>query len=400
MPTVKGFKFSGVSSGLKSGRNNKDVALIVSEVPAHAAAVVTTSRVKAAPIQICLKRQKSGKGQAVIVNSGNANACTGPQGLKDAQTMCRETAKALGIAESLVWVASTGKIGEMLPLAKIQQGIQESVQKLSATGYQEAAQAILTTDQFTKYAHRKGTIGSKAYSLLGIAKGAGMIMPQMSPTGHATMLAFILTDAAINPTTLKGMLTRCVDPTFNAITVDGDTSTNDMVLILANGQAGNPPLKANVKGAQQFEKHLFEVCHELAQMMVRDGEGATKVVQIDVKGARNPQAAEKIARTVGNSLLVKTAFFGEDPNWGRLLGAAGRAGVALDPDKVDLYYDKVCLVKKGACVSPQAEEQAKKVAQQASFIVTLDLHMGKGSYTLYSSDLGHNYVQLNSEYRT
>ena len=399
MKLPKGYQCAGVACGIKGSRK-KDLTLIVSDCPAHAAATLTTNKVKAAPILVNQRKIKKGKAQAIIVNSGNANACTGTQGIQNAVTMTQEVSKALKIPSSLVWVASTGVIGRPLPMKEVKQGLSSCIKKLSTKNVKDAARAILTTDKFVKIAYQQGRVGRQSYSLLGIAKGAGMIMPQMSPTGHATMLAFLLTDLNISKGLLQSMLNRCVAQTFNTITVDGDTSTNDMVLLLANGKMGNKSIKVSSPLAKRFEKQLLEVCHRLALMVVADGEGATKVVKIEVKGARSSQEAEKLARTMATSLLVKTSFFGNDPNWGRLMGAAGRAGVSLNPDKVDIFYNDVCVVRKGTLTNSKAIQRAKNVARKTFFTVTFKAHRGVEQASVYTSDLGHNYVRLNSEYPT
>ncbi len=392
--TVPGFQFSGISAGIKEG-NKLDLALIYSEIPATVAGVFTTNRVQAAPVVVSKKNIRSGIARAVIVNSGNANACTGKKGLRDAEQMVKATARALRVPDRQVLVCSTGKIGLPLPIDRIVKQIPSAVKNLSPNGLMKSAKAILTTDNSVKIAASGGKIGGKSYRLIGFAKGAGMVEPHM-----ATMLAFVMTDLDLPRAVLKSIFQKTVDQTFNRITVDGDTSTNDTALILANGAAGNRPFSEKSPEGRRFQKNLFQVLDSLARQMVVDGEGATKCVRIEVRGARHSGDAQKVAYTVANSPLVKTSFFGEDPNWGRIVGAAGRSGATLNPDRIDIYYHEACVARRGVSTGPQNETKAKKIMRYPQFTVTIDLHQGQGSFQVYASDLSLDYVKLNSCYRS
>ncbi|MFO7664989.1 MAG: bifunctional glutamate N-acetyltransferase/amino-acid acetyltransferase ArgJ [Desulfobacterales bacterium] len=388
----KGFSFSGVISGLKK-KSQKDLGLIYSEVPANVAGVFTRNRVQAAPVLLDKKRIESGLCQAVIANSGSANCCTGDQGMRDAIAEAKLAAAALDISEELVLVASTGVIGKPLALDKIESAIQELVKSLSAGGINGFASAIMTTDTVPKIVSRSGEIGGKVFSMTGVAKGAGMICPDM-----ATMLCFVCTDAEVSPAVLRKALSSSVEKSFNRITIDGDTSTNDTVLLMANGMSG-----AKVKSSQEKESFsgiLDEVLMELAKMVVKDGEGATKLVDVIVKGAKNRGEAEKIAKTVANSNLVKTALFGEDANWGRILAAAGRSGVDFDPELVDIWFDDVMMVKKGIGCGDTAENEATKVLKKPEFSITVDLKAGKGKASVLTCDFSIDYVKINADYRS
>ncbi|MBL7684507.1 MAG: bifunctional glutamate N-acetyltransferase/amino-acid acetyltransferase ArgJ, partial [Deltaproteobacteria bacterium] len=329
---IPGFRFAGIHAGIKENPHKFDLGLIVSDLPCSVAGTFTPSRTKAAPVLIDIEQIKKGKTQAVLINSGNANACTGKLGLKNAREMVSETAKALGISSDHVMISSTGKIGIQLPMDKILPGIRQVASQLSETAFLDAAKSILTTDKFLKYHAVRGKIGKIEYTIAGFCKGAGMIEPAMKPASalgqkHATMLGYILTDVAISSSVLQSVFTKVVDRTFNCVTVDGDMSTNDTALILANGKAGNAPLKAGSKDLKKFEELLEEVSRYLAVKMVEDGEGATKVVELFIKNAKNEKEAKQAAYAVGRSPLVKTSFFGQDPNWGRLMAALGYSGV-------------------------------------------------------------------------
>ena len=400
---ISGFRFSGISAGIKQGKKILDLALIHSEVPAVVAGAFTTSKVQAAPVQVSRKNIRSGLCSAIIVNSGNANACTGEQGLQDARVMVSETARLLKVPEGQVLVCSTGKIGVKLPIDKISKKIPEAVKGLASNRFLQSAQAILTTDDSVKVASAEGKIQGVPYRIAGFAKGAGMIEPHMALEKeglHATMLAFIVTDALVRRSVLGVLVNNCVEETFNRVTVDGDMSTNDSAIVMANGLAGNKPFDLKTPAFREFAENLFQVMESLAKQMVLDGEGATKCVKIEVRGAKNDEEARRLAYTIGNSLLVKTSFFGEDPNWGRILGAAGRAGATLDPDRVDIYYDRVCVAQRGISTGYPKEREAKKVMKRQEFTVALDCHLGHGSFEIYASDLTLDYVKLNSCYRT
>jgi glutamate N-acetyltransferase / amino-acid N-acetyltransferase len=397
-PCVPGFRFSGIAVGIKNS-GKLDLALIASDVPATVVGSFTTNLVQAAPVLVSKKNIRSGLCRAVVINSGNANACTGVRGIRDAEAMVRATAKALHVPERQVLVCSTGKIGVSLPIKKITSKIPRAARSLSVGGLQKCAEAILTTDNGIKLAHAQGKIFGRSYRIAGFAKGAGMIEPHMA-VGHATMLAYVVTDAFVPKSILSVLFRNCVEETFNRATVDGDTSTNDTALVLANGLAGNRPFKLRTPECRRFGENLCKVMDSLARQMVRDGEGATKCVAIDVKGAKNDVDARKIAYAVANSLLVKTSFFGQDPNWGRVIGAAGRSGATLDPKRVDIYYGNVCVARKGRSTGESADRKAKAVMKSSAFAVTVDCHLGKGNFRVYASDLTLEYVKINSCYRT
>lgn len=390
---IPGFKFAGVACGLKKSKK-KDLALIFSERPATAAALFTTNRVKAAPVLVGMRRMKRGVLQAVVVNSGNANACTGPRGVRDAQTMCREAGSHLKIDPGLILPSSTGLIGVPLPMEKIKSGIKKAAGMLSPGSFTEAADAIRTTDRFIKIASRVCYLKGKKAVVAGMVKGAGMIAPHM-----ATMLAYILTDAAVGRDCLRRILKRCADRTFNCVTVDGDMSTNDTVLFLANGACGNSPVRRGSREEGILSKAAEAVMKDLALKLVEDGEGATKVVEIRVSGSRSLVEAKKIAFNVANSELVKTAFFGEDPNFGRIMAAIGCAGVKIGAEKIDVFFNNVCVVRKGVGL-PGNERQAARVLKLPSFTVKIHLHQGKSGASVWTSDLSHEYVRINSAYRT
>ncbi len=391
---VAGFKFAAGASGIRrSGR--LDLALIYSEIPARCAGVFTTNKIKAAPLQLTEPRIAAGLCQAVLVNSGNANACTGAPGLRDARRCSELAAAALQIPEDYLAVSSTGVIGAPLPMASFETHIPLLAQNLAAEGIDAVAQAIMTTDSFAKLAFCQGEAAKTPYRLLGVAKGAGMIHPNM-----ATMLGFVLTDAQVEPALLKEALRRAVDNSFNIITVDGDTSTNDMVLLLANGAAGNREICCGTAEGERFVEELTGVLLELAKMIVRDGEGATKLVRIRITGAASDDDAKKAAVSVATSSLVKTAFFGEDANWGRIIAAVGYSGADVDPEQVEIRFDQVPVVQQGLGTGKDLEAQATAVLKQAEFTVTVDLALGAGSADYYTSDLTYEYVKINADYRT
>jgi glutamate N-acetyltransferase / amino-acid N-acetyltransferase len=390
---VPGFKFAGVSCGIKKSKK-RDLALIAAERPAVAAALFTTNRVKAAPVLVGMRHIRSGKLQAIVVNSGNANACTGARGLRDAEVMCRETAASLGFDARLVLPSSTGIIGVPLPLDNVRRGIRDAATKLSGDGFAHAANALLTTDRFVKMAAANCIIGGKRVTVAGMVKGAGMIAPNM-----ATMLAYVLSDVAAEGSFLRAILRSVADQTFNAVTVDGDMSTNDTVVLLANGFAGNVVVRRATKDAAAFEKSLYAVMKELALKLVEDGEGATKVVEIRVEGARSSVAARKVACSIANSQLVKTAFFGEDPNFGRIMAAIGYAGVPIDVEKIDVSFEGVKVVRRGVG-NPGSEREAARILRRPSFQVKIALGQGTRAASVWASDLSHEYVRINSAYRT
>ncbi|HYA93634.1 MAG TPA: bifunctional glutamate N-acetyltransferase/amino-acid acetyltransferase ArgJ [Thermodesulfobacteriota bacterium] len=391
---VEGFLFSGIPSGIKKD-GKKDLGLIYSEVPAQVAGLFTTNVVKAAPVQLDRERIKKGLCQAIVVNSGNANACTGSQGLRDAKRVSSLVAERLGIDERLVFSSSTGVIGSRLPMKKIEEGIPELTEELSSDAWMKTVEAMMTTDTFPKVEVATCRIKGKRVKLCGMVKGAGMIRPDL-----ATMLSFLVTDACIKAPLLQRMLEKAAEASFNRITIDGETSTNDTVLLLANGKAGHASLNRMDRDADAFQSMLSKVCRSLAESVVKDGEGATKLIEILIRRARNIEEAEQAAYAVAHSPLVKTAFFGEDANWGRILCALGYSGVHIDPNKIDLFLDKAPIVKKGMGVGSRSEEKAGRILKKKSFKVTVDLHQGKSQFSVLTTDLSLDYVKINASYRS
>ncbi len=391
---VRGFLFSGISAGIKKD-GKKDLGLIYSEVLAQAAGLFTTNLVKAAPVQLDRERLKKGRCQAIIVNSGNANACTGSPGLKDAKKTSWLLAKQLGINERLVFPSSTGVIGIRLPMKKIEEGIPKLVGQLSPEGWMSTVESIMTTDTFPKVEVATCRIKGIEVKLCGMVKGAGMICPNV-----ATMLSFLVTDAHIEAPLLQTMLKKAADRSYNRVTVDGEMSTNDTVLLLANGRAGHPALNRMNRDAEAFQSMLSKVCEALSQSVVKDGEGATKFVEILIRGAQNDGDAREAAYAVAHSPLVKTAFFGEDANWGRILCALGHSGASINPDRIDLFFDKAPVVRRGMVINPEAEKKASQVLKKRSFKIIVDLHQGKGSYSIFTTDLSLDYVKINASYRS
>ena len=391
---IKGFQFSAVEAAIKKpGR--RDLALIYSEVPAQACAVFTINAVKAAPVLLSAERIKTGTAQALLVNSGNANACTGDNGMTVARETSHLVALGLGIPDAAVQVSSTGVIGVQMPSERMTAAIPALLEGLSSGTLDDIAQAIMTTDTFPKMEARSAQAGGISYTVAGIAKGAGMIMPNM-----ATMLSFIISDVAVEPAFLEAAFRNAVDCSFNAITVDGDMSTNDTCLIMANGMAGNPPIAAGSQEATAFEDVLRDVLLSLAKQIVKDGEGATKFVEIRLTGATSNAEAKQAALAIANSSLVKTAFFGQDANWGRIFAAVGYSGATVDQTRLSLSFDHVCMAENGVFVGGDAESRGTEVLKQKEFTVTVDLGLGSGTATVYTSDLSHEYVSINADYRT
>jgi glutamate N-acetyltransferase/amino-acid N-acetyltransferase len=391
---VRGFLFSGVSAGIKKD-GKRDLGLIYSEVPAQVAGLFTTSAVKAAPVQLDRERVEKGLCRAIIVNSGNANACTGSPGLRDARKVSSLVAKRLGIDEQLVFPSSTGVIGSRLPMNRIEEGIPRLVDQLSPGGWMNTVEAIMTTDTFPKVQVATCRIKGKDVKLCGMVKGAGMIRPDL-----ATMLSFLVTDAHIEAPLLQRMLKKAAEMSYNRITIDGETSTNDTVLLLANGRADHPTLNRMDRDAEVFQSMLSKVCEGLAQSVVKDGEGATKFVEILIRGAQNDEDARGAANAVAHSPLVKTAFFGEDANWGRILCALGHSGVSIDPNRIDVFFDGAPVVKRGMGVGIQAEKKASRILKKRSFKVTVDLHRGRSQCSVFTTDLSLDYVKINASYRS
>jgi glutamate N-acetyltransferase/amino-acid N-acetyltransferase len=387
-----GFLTAGVACGLKKNKQ-KDLGLIYSETPADVAGVFTRNFVQAAPVLLDRQRIASGVCRALIVNSGNANCCTGDQGMQAALRMGKSAAEGLGIPEDEVLVASTGVIGEPLPIEKIESAVPGLIDAMHQDGVLNFAQAIMTTDTVPKVISRRSELDGKTFTVTGVAKGAGMIRPDM-----ATMLCFVMTDVQAKPGVLKQMLVASVNRSLNRITVDGDTSTNDTALLMASGVSGikieNPAQR------KVFQAVLDDVLIAMAKWLIKDAEGATKFVEIIVKGAASDKEAHKIADTVANSNLTKTAFFGEDANWGRILAAAGRAGVPIEPQKIDILFGPVLMIQNGMGCGQATEAEATKILKQPEYDITIDLKMGSGSATVFTCDFSIDYVKINADYRT
>jgi glutamate N-acetyltransferase/amino-acid N-acetyltransferase len=388
----KGFLFSVARAGIKK-TGAEDMCLIYSEADAAAAATFTTNKVKAAPVWLGMKRIRPGRARAVVVNSGNANSCTGWPGMRDAEETARLAAAALGVPERLVFPCSTGVIGVRLPLEKMRPRIKEMAGSLGSAKLKDAARAIMTTDAYPKYFTRKVKAGSKEGVIAGIAKGAGMIAPNM-----ATMLCFVMTDIAVEPKALKLALREAVEHSFNRITVDGDRSTNDTAFAMANGALGNTPVSADSRRFPGFRRALSEVTYELSRMIARDGEGATKLVEVEVRGARSDEEAKRGAFKVANSMLVKSALHGADPNWGRILVALGTSGIEVRQEKTDVFMGGVKVVLRG--VSTGSEREARRKLKRKEVKIAVDLHLGRGRASVLTCDLTEEYVRFNSEYTT
>ena len=391
---IKGVRSAGVACGLKRG-GGLDLALIFSDTPATVAATFTTNRVQAAPVRVSRRHLRGGKFSAIVLNSGNANACTGRQGLSDAEAEARQVARLLKRPMEGIFVASTGVIGLRMDMEAVRTGIARAAERLNAAGGSEAAHAILTTDTTAKEAAVTFALGTRRTTIGGMAKGSGMIAPRM-----ATMLAVLATDAAVAAGPLQRALRAAVNRSFNCITVDGDTSTNDMVLCFANGAAGASALRPGTAAFRTFRFALELVCLSLAKMIARDGEGATKLVEVRVTNARTPREARLAAETVANSPLVKTTLFGEDINWGRVMAALGRSGAHFDPEAVDLSVDELPVVRAGAGLGPSAEAAANHRLRQREFALAANLHAGRGAARVWTTDLSEGYVRINAGYRT
>ncbi|MGQ0550147.1 MAG: bifunctional glutamate N-acetyltransferase/amino-acid acetyltransferase ArgJ [Armatimonadota bacterium] len=389
--TPRGFRAAGVRCGIKPDR--PDLALIVSDAPAAAAGTFTTNKMRSAPVTQSEAKLTSGRAQAVLVNSGNANACTGKRGETDARTMAAVAAKALGVSDDLVLVASTGVIGRPLPMDVITAGMPALVAALGADGM-AAAQAILTTDAFPKTAAAGVDFGEGRATIGGIAKGAGMIHPNM-----ATMIAILTTDAAVEPGALRAALRTAVDGSFNCISVDGDTSTSDSVFVLANGASGVPLIATGDDRYEAFVAGLTDVAGRLARLVVQDGEGTTRIIEVVVRGARSHSDARTAAHAVMTSLLVKTAFHGAELNWGRISAALGRSGADVLPDLLAIAIGDVWVVRGGVGV-PDGYAGAEGLLRAPQVRVTIDLGLGQGTFRGWTSDLSETYVKVNSGYLT
>ena len=399
MSAVQGFKSTGIHCGIK--RAKKDLAIIYSQEEAVAAGVFTQNKVAAAPVILTKEHLEAtgGKCKAIIVNSGNANACTGTKGLEDARMTASLAAQELGVDEKEILVSSTGVIGVYLPMDKISQGIKNIWQDLQDTNNsQAAAEGIMTTDTFPKEVLVETVIDGKTVKIGGIAKGSGMIHPNM-----ATMLSFIVTDINIGLEMIKEALKEVVDVTFNMISVDGDTSTNDMVLVMANGLAGNKMINEKNKDYHAFKEALFALCFKLAELIIRDGEGATKFVTVKVINAQTLEDARLAARSITTSNLVKTALFGEDANWGRVIAAIGYSGAAFDPNQVNMYIESERgsqqMMEKGMGL-PFDEEKAKAILREKDITLIVDLVTGSQEATAWTCDFSYDYVKINAEYRS
>lgn len=389
----KGFLFSAGEAAIKKpGR--KDIALIYSETGANIAGAFTINRIKAAPVKLNIKKIKSGRGQAIIVNSGNANACTGKKGLEDAAETASLIAENLKIKPSLVYVCSTGVIGTPMPMDRIKPKIPELTANSGRSCLEDVAAAIMTTDTFPKIVKKKIRIKNRTGVIAGICKGAGMICPNM-----ATMLCFIITDVAVEKRTLNMAIKDSVKKSFNRITIDGDMSTNDTTLIMANGMLGNPELTERSASYKIFRKTLDEITYELSKLIVRDGEGATKFIEIEVKNAINEKEAERAAFAVANSNLVKTAIYGNDANWGRIMAALGYSGIELKEEKVAILFGDIKLVSRG--VSTGKDSKANEYLKNNKEIkILINLNRGKASAKVLTCDLTEEYIRVNAEYRT
>ena len=397
----KGYIASGVAAGIKKS-GALDLAVIHSKSPCVFGCAFTNNSLAAAPVLYCKEIcEKSSRVRSIVVNSGNANSCTGNPGQKDAALMAEYISQYLGISPQEVFVSSTGRIGVLLPMEKIKGGIKAACSNLLSNGGMDAAEAILTTDKKRKTAALGIQLNGVDITIGGIAKGAGMLYPRLEPVKpHATMLAYITTDAAIEENYFQHCLLQSLDKSFNRISIDGDTSTNDTFIALANGMAGNSVITKDSKEAICFYEAFESVATELARMMVMDGEGTTKFVELLVTGASTTEEARRCAECIANSLLCKTAWFGADPNWGRILDAAGYSGVEICPSKVALNYDSVPVVVNGvdSGISSKAEREA--VLKKREFIIHLDLGIGFGQCTFWTCDLSYDYVKINADYHT
>lgn len=393
---VPGFSAATARAGLRGpGDHRDDMALIYSETTAAAAGVFTKNRVQAAPVLLCRRRLRNSTARAILANAGIANAMTGDAGMEAAMNTSKKVAEKLDLSPSQVLAASTGVIGAQLPVEKMIRKIPRLVAALSPENFRNVAEAILTTDTAPKMAQKTFKAGTRRGTVMGIAKGAGMIAP-----GMATMLAFLLTDAAIRPQLLRRVLKDAAEVTFNRITVDGDTSTNDSVIAMAGGALGNEPLKESGPGLKSFAAALEDVCAELAGMIVRDGEGATRIARIAVKGAASDSDALRAARTVAESPLVKTALHGADPNWGRIAAALGRSGAKLEQRRLAIKIGSVTCVENGVQAENFDERKAAAAMKKKTVCIEVNLGMGRCQASVLTCDMSPEYVQINSHYRT
>ena len=394
---IPGFQFSGIHCGIKDNSRKKDLALIYSEEPKTLIdGVFTQNRVCAAPVVLCRDNlKKSSYGQLILINSGVANACTGKEGLRDARSMQSEAARLFNLAPEAVYVSSTGKIGNTLPMKKIIPGIAKAKKELWDKGFRDSVKAIMTTDQYPKFEVIRGRVGSKKYTLAVMAKGAGMLRPNM-----ATMLAYVMTDLKFSKEALHTLFRDAVNVTLNRVTVDGDTSTNDTVLMMANGRADNAEFSATSPFGKKIKKELTQLLEKMARQITLDGEGATKCCEVKITGAHSEEEAKKMAYAVGNSPLVKTALFGCDPNWGRIMAALGYSGAAIDPEKISIAIGPYTVVKNGIGVKSMNPKQVSTYLKKKNVEFLVNCHQGKSSFHVYMSDLTYDYVHLNAEYHT
>ncbi|HLK12178.1 MAG TPA: bifunctional glutamate N-acetyltransferase/amino-acid acetyltransferase ArgJ [Candidatus Binatia bacterium] len=390
--SVPGFRFAGVRAGLKA--RGPDVALIAAERPVVAAGVFTGNRVVAAPVTVSRRRLRAGRAAAVLIHAGNANACTGAAGLRAVEASTALAARLLGVPPLAVLACATGRIGVPVPRARLLAGVRRAVGALAPDALPAAARAICTTDAFPKTAVRRLRVGGRPVTVAVFGKGAGMIAPAM-----ATLLVFVVTDAAIAPRAAQAALAEAVDGSFNAISVDGDMSTNDTVLLLASGAAGNRPVCPGSRDHRRLTRALGDALVEIARLMVLDGEGATRLVEVTVRGARRDGDAQRIARAIATSTLCKCAFHGGDPNWGRFVCAAGTAGVPIDADRVDVTIGGVRVARRGRPL-PGALARAAARMRRREVRIELDLHLGPGVGRMLTSDLSTRYVHFNAAYTT
>jgi len=393
LPEMAGVRLASIEAGIKY-QGRKDLCFIVFDKPAEIAGVFTKSKCPSAPVDWCRKYLSKGKAKAIVINSGNANAFTGQKGVESTQQTAQAAAKVLDCSEKEIFLASTGVIGEPLDVSGFDEKLRMANSVLKSDGWHEAAQAIMTTDTYPKLATRKFEIEGKTYHINGIAKGSGMIAPDM-----ATMLSFIVTDLAIDNKILQRLLSRYTKTTFNAITVDSDTSTSDTVLLMSSG-TGEKISDLKDPGIKTFKKVLQDLMHELSMLLVRDGEGATKQVCIDVTGAKSKGSARKIAKAIANSPLVKTAIAGEDANWGRIVMAVGKAGEPAERDLLTISFGNVMVAQNGERVPDYSEEEASKVMQADEIDITIDIGLGKGHAKVWTCDLTKEYVAINGDYRS
>ena len=394
VPSVPGFRFAGVTAGIKK-RGGPDLGAILAERPIPTAAVLTTNQVQAAPVLLTRERVSRGRAQLLLVNSGCANACTGAPGMRATVSSCAAAGRAFGVEAEDVLPASTGVIGQLLPVDRVKAALPLLKAGMREDGLADFSRAILTTDKGPKVAGVQLTLERKKVTVVAVAKGAGMIHPNM-----ATTLGFVLTDAKVHPALLRRLLRSATDATFNALTVDGDTSTNDCIIAMASGVSGHAALTSTGRAVSRLEAAIREVLGGVGRMIVADGEGSRHVVQLEVRGLRTDAEARRIAATVATSNLVKTAFFGQDPNWGRLIAAAGRAGVRFDADVAQVHVGDVRIVHRGVAVGPEAERAAHAIMSGPEYSVRLTLGRGPGKARYLTCDLGTDYVKLNADYRS